>query len=34
MAYKIKTVEVTNKSKINLVLAPGGGTAISFEPIK
>ncbi|PWA10617.1 glycoside hydrolase family 97 protein [Flavobacterium laiguense] len=34
MAYKIKTVEVTSKSKINLVLAPGGGTAISFEPIK
>jgi hypothetical protein len=34
MAYKIRTVEVTNKSKINLVLAPGGGTAISFEPIK
>jgi hypothetical protein len=34
MAYKIKTVEVSNKSKINLVLAPGGGTAISFEPIK
>ncbi|TRX36052.1 glycoside hydrolase family 97 protein [Flavobacterium sp. ZT3R18] len=34
MAYKIKTVEVTSKSKINLALAPGGGTAISFEPIK
>lgn len=34
MAYKIRTVEVTNKSKVNLVLAPGGGTAISFEPIK
>jgi hypothetical protein len=34
MTYKIRTVEVTNKSKINLVLAPGGGTAISFEPIK
>jgi hypothetical protein len=34
MAYKIRTVEVTSKSKINLVLAPGGGTAISFEPIK
>lgn len=34
MAYKIRTVEVTNKSKLNLVLAPGGGTAISFEPIK
>ncbi|AOW10705.1 glycoside hydrolase family 97 protein [Flavobacterium gilvum] len=34
MAYKIRTVEVNNKSKLNLVLAPGGGTAISFEPIK
>jgi hypothetical protein len=34
IAYKIKTVEVTSKSKINLNLAPGGGTAISFEPIK
>ena len=34
MAYKIRTVEVTSKSKIKLNLAPGGGTAISFEPIK
>ena len=34
IAYKIRTVEVTSKSKINLVLAAGGGTAISFEPIK
>jgi hypothetical protein len=34
IAYKIKTIVVTNKSKINLNLAPGGGTAISFEPIK
>ena len=34
IAYKIRTLEVTNKSKINLNLAPGGGTAISFEPIK
>lgn len=33
MAYKIRTIEVTSKSKINLVLAPGGGTAISFEPL-
>jgi len=32
--YKIKTVEVTSKSKLKLVLAPGGGTAISFFPIK
>jgi hypothetical protein len=34
MAYKISTQTVTSKSKINLVLAPGGGTAISFEPVK
>ncbi|WP_369753682.1 glycoside hydrolase family 97 protein [Flavobacterium sp. WC2409] len=34
IAYKIKTMEVTSKSNINLNLAPGGGTAISFEPIK
>jgi len=34
MAYKIRTVEVNSKSKLSLVLAPGGGTAISFEPIK
>jgi hypothetical protein len=33
IAYKIRTIEVTNKSKINLNLAPGGGTAISFAPI-
>lgn len=33
-AYKIITIEVTSKSKINLNLAPGGGTAISFELIK
>ncbi|WP_395049344.1 glycoside hydrolase family 97 protein [Flavobacterium sp.] len=33
IAYKISTVEVTSKSKIKLNLAPGGGTAISFEPI-
>lgn len=34
IAYKIRTVTVTSKSKIKLNLAPGGGTAISFEPIK
>ena len=34
IAYKIKTVEVTSKSKLNLQLAKGGGTAISFEPLK
>ncbi len=33
IAYKITTIEVTSKSKIKLNLAPGGGTAISFEPI-
>ncbi len=33
IAYKIRTIEVNSKSKIDLVLAPGGGTAISFEPI-
>lgn len=33
IAYKIRTMVVTYKSKINLNLAPGGGTAISFEPI-
>ena len=33
IAYKISTIVVTSKSKINLNLAPGGGTAISFEPI-
>jgi hypothetical protein len=32
-SYAIKTIQVTNKSKIKLNLAPGGGTAISFEPI-
>jgi len=31
--YDIKTMEVTSKSKIKLVLANGGGTAISFQPI-
>ncbi len=33
IAYKISTIEVTSKSKIILNLAPGGGTAISFEPL-
>ena len=32
--YEIKTMEVTSKSKIKLVLAAGGGTAISFELVK
>ncbi|SFF46868.1 glycoside hydrolase family 97 protein [Flavobacterium xueshanense] len=34
IAYQIRTIVVTSKSKINLNLAPGGGTAISFEPIQ
>ena len=34
IAYKIRTIVVTSKSKIKLNLAMGGGTAISFEPIK
>ncbi|UQD56781.1 glycoside hydrolase family 97 protein [Flavobacterium sp. K5-23] len=34
IAYKIRTMIVTTKSKIKLKLAAGGGTAISFEPIK
>lgn len=34
IAYKIRTIVVTHTSKINLNLAPGGGTAISFELIK
>ena len=32
-AYTIRTIEVTSKSKLNLNLAPGGGTAISFFPV-
>ena len=33
IAYKIRVVEVTSKSIINLTLAPGGGTVINFEKI-
>jgi glucan 1,4-alpha-glucosidase len=33
ISYVIENRIVTSKSKINLVLAAGGGTAISFEPI-
>lgn len=33
IAYKIRVVEVTAKSVIKLTLAPGGGTAISFEKL-
>lgn len=32
-AYKIRTIQVTAKTKIKLNLAAGGGTAISFSPI-
>jgi hypothetical protein len=32
-SYSIKKVQVTAKSKIKLLLAKGGGTAISFKPI-
>jgi hypothetical protein len=31
--YEIKTLTVTSKSKLKLVLAAGGGTAVSFTPI-
>lgn len=31
--YEIITTEVTSKSKLNLSLAPGGGTAVSFMPL-
>ncbi|MBD3581451.1 glycoside hydrolase family 97 protein [Flavobacterium selenitireducens] len=33
-AYAIRTIEVSSKSKIELALAPGGGTAISILPLK
>jgi glucan 1,4-alpha-glucosidase len=33
IAYKISTIEVSSKSTVKLNLAPGGGTAISFEPL-
>jgi hypothetical protein len=34
IAYQIKTMTVTSKSKLKLILAAGGGTAVSFEPIE
>ncbi|QZK90157.1 glycoside hydrolase family 97 protein [Flavobacterium sp. CHNK8] len=34
IAYLIKTMTVTNKSKLKLILAAGGGTAVSFEPLE
>ncbi|MCX6185028.1 MAG: glycoside hydrolase family 97 protein [Flavobacterium sp.] len=33
-AYEIKSLTVTSKSKLDLNLVAGGGTAISFEPIQ
>ena len=33
ISYEIKSMIVTSKSKLKLVLAAGGGTAISFMPI-
>lgn len=33
-SYHIRTVDVTSKSKLNLLLAAGGGTAISIFPVK
>jgi hypothetical protein len=33
MAYEISTMTVTNRSKLQLSLAAGGGTAVSFEMI-
>ncbi len=33
ISYEIKSMVVTSKSKLKLVLAAGGGTAISFIPI-
>ncbi|WP_310391031.1 glycoside hydrolase family 97 protein [Hymenobacter sp.] len=32
MAYQIRQVPVTSKSKLDLKLAPGGGAAVSFKP--
>ncbi|WP_035564942.1 glycoside hydrolase family 97 protein [Hymenobacter sp. IS2118] len=34
MAYRISRQVVTSKSALTLRLAPGGGTAISFKPLK
>ncbi len=34
ICYSIKKINVTSKSKLKLVMAAGGGTAISFKPIK
>jgi hypothetical protein len=33
ISYEIKTMTVTSKTKLKLVLAAGGGTAVSFVPI-
>ncbi|WP_447637474.1 glycoside hydrolase family 97 protein [Flavobacterium microcysteis] len=32
--YEIKTIDVTSKSKLKLIMAAGGGTAISIFPVK
>lgn len=32
-SYEIKTQEVTSKTKLKLNMVPGGGTAITFEPL-
>lgn len=32
-AYRIRTLEVTSKSRLALALAPGGGCAVSFTPL-
>ncbi|WP_298223592.1 glycoside hydrolase family 97 protein [Flavobacterium sp.] len=34
ISYEIKTIEVTSKSKLQLILAAGGGTAVSIMPVK
>ncbi|WP_158728563.1 MULTISPECIES: glycoside hydrolase family 97 protein [unclassified Flavobacterium] len=34
IAYQVKTMTVTSKSKLKLILAAGGGTAVSFEPLE
>jgi hypothetical protein len=32
-AYEIVKVKVTSKSKISVILAPGGGAAIHIKPL-
>ena len=33
MAYQIRKLRVTRKSRLTLALAPGGGAAVSFRPV-